>query len=404
MSKSNASRIRITGPLASYASGFAAELSRMGYAPSSRDHQLWLLAHLGRWMAVNGVEPAALTRQVVDEFVAVRRAAGYTTFRSARALEPLMSYLHGLGVVGPAADVELTPVEVLLEHYARYLTVERGLASSTIRLYVDAVRPFVAGRVVGGELDLSGLTAGEVAGFLVEFSCGRSSKSAKATATALRSLLRFLHVEGTLASSLVGAVPTVASWQLAPLPRGLEPGEVSRLLASCDRRTTPGRRDFAMMLLMVRLGLRAGEVAGLELDNIDWRAGEIVVHGKGGRDERLPLPDDVGQAVAGYLQRGRPATAQGRCVFVRLNAPHRGLIPTTVTQAVFAAGQRAGLGTVRAHRLRHTAATQMLAKGAPLAEIGQLLRHRRALTTAIYAKADRTALRALARPWPAGAA
>ena len=404
MSKSNASRIQITGPLASYASGFAAELSRMGYAPSSRDHQLWLMAHLSRWMAAKGVEPAALRREVVEEFVAVRRAAGYTTFRSARALEPLMSYLHGLGVAGPAADVELTPVEVLLEHYARYLRVERNLASSTIRLYVDAVRPFVAGRVLGGELDLSGLTASEVTTFLLEFSRGRSSKSAKATATALRSLLGFLHVEGTLASSLIGAVPAVASWQLAPLPRGLEPGEVSRLLASCDRRTRAGRRDFAMMLLMVRLGLRAAEVAGLELDDIDWRAGEIVVHGKGGRDERLPLPDDVGQAVAGYLQRGRPATAQGRCVFVRLNAPHRGLIPTTVTQAVFAAGQRAGLGTVRAHRLRHTAASQMLAKGAPLAEIGQLLRHRRALTTAIYAKVDRVALRPLARPWPAGAA
>lgn len=404
MSKSNVSRVRITGPLALYASGFTAELSRLGYAPSSTENLLWLLAHLSRWMAVNGLEPAALTPQVVDEFVAVRRAVGYASHRSARALEPLIGHLRRRGVVGPADDGELTPVEVLLEGYPRYLTLERGLAASTIRLYVDAVRPFVAGRMVGGELDLSGLTAGEVTAFLIEFSRGRSSRSAKTTATALRSLLGFLHVEGVVASSLVGAVPTVASWKLAPLPRGLEPGEVCRLLASCDPRTTAGQRDFAMMLLMVRLGLRAGEVAGLELADIDWRVGEIVVRGKGDRLERLPLPDDVGRAVVGYLQRGRPATAQGRCVFVRLNAPHRGLTPTAVTQAVFAAGQRAGLGTVRAHRLRHTAATQMLAEGAPLAEIGQLLRHRRALTTAIYAKVDRTALRTLTRPWPGGAA
>lgn len=404
MSKTSVSRVQITGPLALYASGFTAELSRLGYAPSSTENLLWLLAHLSRWMAVNGLEPAALTPQVVDGFVAERRAVGYASHRSVRALEPLINYLCGLGVVGPADDEELTSVDVLLGGYSRYLTVERGLAASTIRLYVGAVRPFVAGRVDGGELDLSSLTAGEVTAFLVELSRGRSSKSAKATATALRSLLGFLHVEGILASSLVGAVPTVASCKLAPLPRGLEPDEVSRLLASCDRRTTAGRRDFAMMLLMVRLGLRAGEVAGLGLDDIDWRAGEIVVRGKGGRLGRLPLPDDVGRAVAGYLQRGRPGTAQGRCVFVRLNAPHRGLVPTAVTQAVFAAGQRAGLGTVRAHRLRHTAATQMLAEGAPLAEIGQLLRHRRAATTAIYAKVDRTALRTLARPWPGGAA
>jgi integrase/recombinase XerD len=157
-------------------------------------------------------------------------------------------------------------------------------------------------------------------------------------------------------------------------------------------------------MLLVRLGLHTSEVAALELDDIDWRAGELVVVGKGDRRERLPLPDDVGQALVGYLQRGRPTTAQGRRVFVRVRAPHGAMTTGAVSHVVFAAGRRAGLGTVRAHWLRHTAATQLLAAGAPQVEIGQLLRHRSQLTTAIYAKVDHEALRTQARPWPAGVA
>lgn len=220
----------------------------------------------------------------------------------------------------------------------------------------------------------------------------------------MRSLLRFLHLEGITERSLLGAVPLVASWRLSALPKALEPGEVARLLAACDRRTSIGRRDAAMLLLLVRLGLRAGEVAGLELGDIDWRAGELVVHSKGGRDERVPIPDDVGRAIVGYLQRGRPVDALTRHVFIRDKAPHRGLTSEAVSARVWAASRRAGLDGFRAHRLRHTAATAMLAAGAPLTEIGQLLRHRKALTTAVYAKTDVETLRGLARRWPAGEA
>jgi integrase/recombinase XerD len=243
-----------------------------------------------------------------------------------------------------------------------------------------------------------------VTAFVLATCPGMRKGSAKLTVTALRSLLGFLHVEGLIGEPLGQHVPSVASWRLAGLPRALEPGQVQALLASCDQHTAAGRRDFAMLTLLARLGLRAGEVAALMLDDIDWRAGEITVRGKGSRCERLPLPADAGEAIAGYLLDGRPEPFESaRQVFLRARAPHRALTVGGVSGAVSTAGQRAGIGPVRAHRLRHSAATGMLAAGASLTEIGQVLRHRRLLSTAIYAKADTGALRTLARPWPGGA-
>jgi integrase/recombinase XerD len=218
--------------------------------------------------------------------------------------------------------------------------------------------------------------------------------------SALRSLLGWLHVTGQVPVSLAAATPSVAGWRLSSLPKGLEPAELRRLLAGCDRRTPAGRRDFAVMLLLARMGLRAGEVAALGLDDIDWRHGELVVVGKGNRSERLPLPDEIGAAIVAYLRRGRPGDAEGRSVFVRVHAPHRPLTTGGVTMIVFDGAQRAGFPKMHAHRLRHTAATAMLRGGAPLAEVGQVLRHRSAMSTAIYAKVDHAALAVLARPWP----
>ncbi len=394
--------VRFVGPLERYAKGFASELSRTGYTRGSMHYRLLLMAHLSRWLDEERLDPGALTPSRVEEFLVVRRAEGYSLYRSPLALAPLLDYLESVGVDVPRAVAEPTPVDVLVERYENYLTGERGLATSSVGCYVGVIRPLLVGCVVGASSDVGRLTAGDVTAFMLEVARKQQPGKARTTATALRSLLRFLHVKGLMTSSLVGAVPSVASWRLAPLPRGLEPDEMKRLLASCDRRTTAGRRDFAILLLLTRLGLRAGEVAGLDLGDIDWRVGEIVVFGKGDRRKRLPLPNDAGQAVVGYLERGRPATAQGRSVFVRLKAPHRRLTSGAVSEVVFAAGQRAGLGTVRAHRLRHTVATQTLAAGGSLIEIGQLLGHRKTLTTAIYAKVDRAALRELARPWPGG--
>lgn len=397
-------RVGFVGPLAAYAQGFAGELARLGYPFESAQQQLRLVAHLSRWMAAEGLDAAALTPPRVQAFLTARRAAGYSVYWTPEALAPLVNYLHALGVIAPAPIRELAPSEQLLQRYRLYLLEQRDLAEQSVLVYLTVLRPFVTRLEDDGGLHLASLTAGKVADFLLEVAGEQRPGKAASTASALRSLLRFLYLDGVLPCSLEQAVPTVASWRLKPLPRGLEPDQFQRLVASCDRTTVAGRRDAAILLLLGRLGMRAGEVAGLTLEDLDWRAGEIVVLGKGARRDRLPLPDDVGQAVADYLRHARPATAQGRAVFIRLNAPHRGISSEAVSMAVATASNRAGLGSVRAHQLRHTAATNTLAAGGGLGEIGQLLRHRKLFTTAIYAKVDQAALRCLARPWPTGGA
>jgi integrase/recombinase XerD len=392
--------VRMTGPLARYGNGLAGELARLGFTELSARAQLGLAAHLSRWLADAGLGTPDLTTSVVEAYLAARRAGGYAGYLTPKALAPLLGYLRGLGV-SPAAEIvaPVTPAEVLVDRYRCYLLAERGLREKVARGYVDSVRPFVAAHAGGGEAGLRDLGAGDVSAFMTAESRRLAPKTTQRLATALRSLLRFWHVEGLISGPLDRAVPRVAS-RRAAFPRGLEPAQVQALLSSCDRGTAGGRRDLAMLTLLARMGLRAGEVAALGLDDIDWRRGEITIAGKGNRRDQLPLPADVGEAIAAYLQRGRPSTALDRGVFIRVKAPHRGLTPGGVTQAVAAAGHRAGLGTIYAHRLRHSAATAMLAGGGSLAEIGQVLRHRRPHTTAAYAKVDVEALRALARPWP----
>ena len=316
--------------------------------------------------------------------------------RIARGLVPLLVYLRALGVV-PAGDEPVrSSSERLLDRYRVYLLVERGVTVGTARGYVDLVEGFVATRVGDGEeVDVSGLTPADVLGFVLAECQRRPRRSAKLLVTALRSLLAFLHVEGLIAAPLAQVVPSVAFWRLQGLPRGLDADQVRALLGSCDTGTANGRRDRAILLLLVRLGMRRGEVARLGLDDIDWRAGELLVRGKGSRVERLPLPSDVGEVLVAYLRDGRPADAETRAVFMRVRAPRAAITPPGITQVVVSAGKRAGLGEVTPHRLRHTAASELLRHGAPLQEIGQLLRHRTELTTTIYAKVDRDRLREL---------
>ncbi len=230
---------------------------------------------------------------------------------------------------------------------------------------MDAVRPFVTGRLHGEVLDLAGLSAVDVTGFVLAACPGRATGSVKLIVCALRSLLRWLHLTGVVAAPLASAVPSVAGWRLAGLPKGLEPAQLRRLLASCDRRRATGRRDYAILLLLSRLGLRAGEVARLGLDDVDWRRGSWGRRQGQPRRTALPLPADVGAAIAAYLRRGRPVTADGRSVFVRVHAPHCALTTAGVSMVVFDAARRADLGKIHAHRLRHTRRRRCCARAVP---------------------------------------
>ena len=319
-------------------------------------------------------------------------------------LDPLLEYLRGLGIVPAARAVPISPVDVLVDRYGVFLVERRGLAAATVRNYVGVARVFLCWReTVAGTVSLAELDGAAVIAFVLGEAGRCSVGSAKCLVTRLRVFLRFLHVEGETCRDLTGAVPSVASWRLAGLVKALDAGALRRLLASCDRRTRVGRRDFAVLMLLSRLGLRAGEVAALRLADIDWRAGELLVRGKGSRLERLPLPADVGEALVSWLARGRPRC---ECVFVftRVRAPLDQLSPGGVSAIVQRACRRAGLPVVGAHRLRHTAATEMLRAGGSLTEVGQVLRHRSRDVTSIYAKVDRSALAAVVMPWPGATA
>lgn len=391
---------RVLGPLAPYAAGFVSELVGRGYRPRSVSGQLELMAHLSRWLAEQGVEPGELNVEIAERFLEVRRGAG-VSLRSWRALDPLVGYLRGLGVVPKLAASAVTAVDRLVAEYRAYLLRERGLTAGSVTNWERVARLFLAERPEPLEAALQRVSAGEVTAFVVA-QCGpgrRSGASAKTLTSGLRALLRFLHLSGRVPVALAQVVPSAAGWQLSSLPRTLEPEQVERLLSSCDCSTVLGRRDHAVLLLLARLGLRACEVARLCLEDINWRDGEVTIRGKGSTSERLPLPHEAGEAVVSYLRDGRPRV-DCRQVFVTAHAPLRSLSPAAVVSVVGYACDRAGMERVGPHRLRHTLACDLLRAGTPLAQIAPILRHASVATTAVYAKVDRDALRALARPWP----
>lgn len=396
------SSVRFEGPLKPYVDGLWAELQRQGYAPLSARNVLHVVAHFSRWLEDGKLSLAQLSDETVAAFVAERRGQGYTQFLTPRALAPLVGYLRGVGIdVRPATVVE-RPTDRLFRDYAEYLTRERCVGPATVRRYMDFAREFTEGRFDTPAARWALLRPSEVAEYILDASRRLTIGQCRNVVTALRSLLRFLHVRGEVDQDLSGCVPAVAGWRLAHVPKALERQQVESLLRDGSRRSQAPRRDAAIVRLLVRLGLRAGEVAALELDDIDWRAGEIVIRGKGNHQARLPIPHDVGQAVAGYL-RVRPFAATRR-VFLRHRAPYRALSSAGVRSAATKAIRRTGISAGGTHLLRHTAATQMLRHGASLPEIAHVLRHRHVDTTAIYAKVDLISLQRLVQPWAGGAA
>lgn len=386
-------------PLAPFAAGYRQVLAGRGYTPGSAKYHVLLMGQLSRWMAGEGLDVDRLTPDRVAEFLVSRRVAGHRRVPAPRLLDPLLEFLTDLGVVPAVAVVAATATDELLARYARYLVDERGLAPLTVKRYRRMARVLLTERAsrVGGT-GAENLDAGEVVAYL-RLACARLSVgSAKREAADLRSLLRFLYRDGVIGADLGAALPPVAGWRDTAVPSGLPPGEVAGLLDSCDRRQLSGVRDFAILVVLARLGLRSGEVAGLRLDDIDWRAGEVLVRGKARRQDRLPLPADVGEAIVSYLAEARPRSAC-RHVFLTNYAPARGMHPSSITNVVYRACRRAGLRRVGPHRLRHALATEMLRRGATLVEVGQVLRHRDLATTGVYAKVDFATLRAVAQPW-----
>jgi integrase/recombinase XerD len=394
---SKVDKVVVAGPLAPFAEGFKARLEELGYTPLSAVNSLRLVVHLSRWLGARGMTAADLSSWRVEQYFQERHTAGYRSSRSPRSLVVLLELLRSQGVlVAEEPAPPCSAVEALLASFRGYLLTERALATSTARAYVLRARRFLARRP---GVDLAGLTAADVsAAVLVEAGRGAIG-STQFFVVALRAFLRFSFIQGLIPDDLSAAALSITGRRRPGLPQGISRADAVALLGACDRRTGVGWRDYAVLLLLLRLGLRSSEVAMLCLEDMDWRAGELVVHGKGQRSDRLPLPADVGEAIAAYLRRGRPRTAQ-RQVFLRAVAPIGPLSRRGVSLIVHRACVRAGLTPVGAHRLRHTLACEMVRAGVPLPEIAQVLRHHSLVSTAIYARVDVDQLRTLAQPWP----
>ena len=398
---SRVSKVLMTGPVAPFADVYALELGRRGYTPLTSVNQLRQVARLSRWLEMRGLGVGDLTGGRVEEFLALERASGrYRACRSRSGLLCLLDVLRRLGLLATEEPARAaSEIDALLASFERYLRAERGLAAGTARGYVSHARRFLIGLSPSG---LAGVTAGAVIEAVLRESATFSVSTTQGFVAGLRAFLRFCFAEGLVELDLSQSALPVTGRRRSMLPQGISGAEARALLDGCDRRSALGRRDHAILITALRLGLRAHEVARLSLDDIDWRGGELVVRGKGARLDRLLLPAEVGQAIASYLRHGRPRSDR-RDVFLRARAPFGPIAAGTVSSTVRRACRRAGVPEIGAHRLRHTVACEMVSAGVPLVEIAQVLRHHSLQTTAGYARVDLDRLRLLAAPWPEGA-
>jgi len=400
---SRVSGVLMTGPLAPFADVYAAELRARGYTPLTIVNELRQVGRLSGWLEAGGLSVPDLSSGRVEEFLGWQRAGGrHRGGWSRPGLLCLLEVLRRGGLLAVEEPIVAdSPNELLLVSFERVLLAECALAAGTARGYVRHARRFLDGLAAGG--GLAGLAARDVtAAVLREAGSGLSVSAVQYFVSGLRAFLRFCVVEGLVEADLSPAALAVTGRRRSSLPKAISGADAQALLGGCDRRRALGRRDYALLVVLLRLGLRRGELARLTLDDIDWRAGELVVHGKGGRVDRLPLPADVGEAIAAYLRRGRPPSDR-RELFLRARAPFAPIAPGTVSSTVRRACRRAGIAEVGSHRLRHTTACQMVSAHVPLVQVGQVLRHRSLRSTALYARVDLDELRGLAQPWPGSA-
>ena len=395
-----------SGPLGAHLESFAALLVQQGYTHASGWNKIRLFTALSRWMVQQDLRLEALDEQRVTAFLGWRWKRVVRQGGERCTLALLLRHLRQADVIPPPTPAPLTPIDLIERDYGLHLRQERSFMSASVGQYLTVARRFLWHRVRGGKIRLHELCTKDVSDFVLKDSTLRGRRSAQLMTSVLRSFLNYLFQENKTVTNLATAIPATAGGRLSELPRYLEATEVEKLVRSCDRRQKVGRRDYAVLVLLARLGLRASEVSNLELGDIDWTAGELVIRGKGNRRDRMPLLQEVGKAVADYLKRGRPRCSTRR-VFVHCKAPYAGFSspPNQVSGIVKRALARAGLNPPNhgAHLLRHSLATNLLRSGASLAQIGQVLRHQQMSSTEIYAKVDVNALRALAQPWPGGA-
>jgi site-specific recombinase XerD len=395
-------RLRV-GSVAPYIDLYLKRIEQQGFLPSSVPMQMYAIARFGKWIDRNNIGLCDLDEDTVDRFL--KRDGDATRSSEPAPLRRFVAMLREVGVAAARPPEPRNQRQKRLSDYRQYLLKERGLAETTIPSYVAFADQFLADRFGDSGLNLIALGAGDVAKFMRKRAHDLTRGTARLMVTGLRSFFRYLRHQGEITTDLAASVLPVANWSLSEVPKFLPAGAVERVLEACERGTPEGKRNYAVLLLLARLGLRACEIVALKLDDIVWDCGTISVRCKGGRCVHLPLPADVGEAVAEYLQAGRP-NCRCRCLFLRHRAPVGGFAgSTTVSTIVRRALARAGVKSERtgAHLFRHTLATGLLRGGASLDEIGDVLRHRTPSTTAVYAKVDLAALRTVALPWPGDA-
>jgi site-specific recombinase XerD len=395
-------------PLEFHLRMFAAALREAGYRDRAMCSKLRLLADLGHWLKRTGQSLASnLEEHLLEAFVKHKQGMQQMHRGDSKTLQQFLAHLRKTGVV---SSRKLTPDQSLLARilvcYEQHLLLERRLASATVFNYLSFARKFLVDCFPEGAFHLKEIKVSDISNFVLRHGPRMSVGTAQIMTTAFRSFFRYLFQKAELQADLAACVPAVADWRLSAVPKYVTQEEVEQVLKACNRNTTIGRRDYAVLLLVARLGLRAGEVVALQLEDINWRAGEILVRGKGMHHERMPLPADVGEALAFYLRQDRPAY-QTRHVFLCTKAPRRSFVRScTVSMIIRRALLRADLDppVKGAHLFRHSLATSLLRSGATMEEIGEVLRHRDSGTTEIYAKVDFDGLRSMAHSWPIGGA
>jgi site-specific recombinase XerD len=405
-SRKRRSRLRVEGPLAHYFEPYSEYLADRGYSQVAFWHKTFLINEFSRWLGKEGIAVGEITAEHEASFLRSNSLQRRPKLGDPTTLSGIVGWLRDQGVIEGrlAASADASGIEAMVREYAAWLREERGLAQTTTENYAGVVRRFLEDKYGTGNPQLASIHASEVADYIRRNAPrDRTFAAAKNIVTTLRSFFRFARYRGYIETNLAAAVPSVAGWSMATIPRAMSAENVKRLLSESKTWRTPaGHRDRAILLLLARLGLRAREIVRLELEDIDWRQGWLRVHGKGRQERPMPLPHDVGQAIASYLKDGRPESAC-RNIFLRSRAPFDGLhTNSAVCQIVRRAIGRAGIDVkvTGSHQLRHALAVDLLRQGLSLTEIGQMLRHRSPEATRRYAKVDLEGLRAVALPWP----